>query len=222
MSSPKRAASGWRGSPDLWFDAAYTALAESGVDAVRILPLAKKLGLSRTSFYWFFEDRQALLTELLERWRTKNTGNLIKQSECYADSITEAILNVFDCWLDTQLFDSKFEFAVRSWAQRSATVAAALVKADEARIAALTEMFVRFGYQALPADVRARTIYLTQIGYISMKTKEDLATRMRRIPEYVEIFTGVRPLPRELERFFSRHGSAPRGSAGANLRKAAG
>jgi hypothetical protein len=53
--------------------------------------------------------------------------------------------------------------------------------------------------------VRSRTIYLTQIGYISTKTKEDLATRMKRIGNYVEIFTGKPPQARELNRFFSRN-----------------
>jgi hypothetical protein len=134
---------------------------------------------------------------------------LIAQSERYADSITEAILNVFDCWLDSDLFDSRLEFAVRSWAQQSVTVAREIKAADAARLDALQRMFIRFGYQEDPADVRARTIYLTQIGYISMKTKEDLATRMRRISDYVEIFTGKAPQARELNRFFSRNGYQP-------------
>ncbi len=194
-----------RGSGQLWLDAAYDILVESGVDAIRIVPLAKRLRLSRTSFYWFFETREALLEQLLERWRTKNTHNLLMQCERYADSIAEAILNVFDCWLDLTLFDSKLEFAVRSWAQQSDSVATAVGRADAARIRALTEMFIRFKFDSHAADVRARTIYLTQIGYISMQTREDLATRMDRIPNYVEIFTGVSVLPRELDRFRARH-----------------
>lgn len=56
---------GWRGSTEGWLEAAYEALKESGIDAVRVMPLAKRLGLSRTSFYWFFEDREQLLAALL-------------------------------------------------------------------------------------------------------------------------------------------------------------
>jgi AcrR family transcriptional regulator len=197
---------GWRGSAETWLETAYDALIEAGVDAVRILALAQKLKLSRTSFYWFFKDRDALLAALVERWRTKNTGGIVRQSQAYAESIAEAMLNVFDCWLDGDLFDSQFEFAIRSWALQSADVAAHVAEADSARIAALTAMFVRFGCDPAQADVRARTIYLVQIGYISMKVDEDLATRMRRIPEYVEIFTGQAPKPREIERFHARYG----------------
>jgi AcrR family transcriptional regulator len=199
---------GWRGSPEVWLGTAYETLIETGVDAVRILPLAQKLKLSRTSFYWFFKDRDELLAALLERWRAGNTGAIVRQSQAYAEGIAEAMLNVFDCWLDRSLFDSEFEFAVRSWGLQSAEVAAQVAAADAARIEALAAMFQRFGYSALEADVRARTVYLVQIGYISMKAAEPLAARMQRIPDYVEIFTGQAPQPREIERFHARHGFA--------------
>ncbi|PSH65707.1 TetR family transcriptional regulator [Phyllobacterium brassicacearum] len=201
--------SGWRGSTEGWLEAAYESLLESGVDSVKILPLAKKLNLSRTSFYWFFKDREELLLALVAKWRDKNTGNLVRQSEAYAESVAEAMLNVFDCWIDNSLFDSQFEFAVRSWALQSDSILAEVQQADQARLAALSRMFVRFGHEEVSADVRARTIYLVQIGYISMQTKEDLAVRMKRIPEYVEIFTGEAPQQRELDRFFARHGYVP-------------
>ena len=209
MDSTRADDAGGRGSRELWLAAAYESLVEAGVDAVRIQPLGKRLGLSRTSFYWFFQDREALLGALLDLWREKNSGNLAKPAAAYAERITEAILNVHDCWLDPLLFDSQFEFAVRSWALQSAAVAAEIEKADAARIAALASMFLRFGSSAVTADVRARTMYLTQIGYVSMKTREDLATRMGRIPHYVAVFTGTTPKPRELARFYARHAFSP-------------
>lgn len=196
---------GWRGSIDGWLEAAYDALLEGGVDAVKILPLAKRLKLSRTSFYWFFRDREELLAALIARWRDKNTGNLIRQAEAYAESIAEATLNVFDCWLDRNLFDAKFEFAIRSWALQSEEILKEVQAADNARLAALGRMFERFGHEPVAADVRARTLYLVQIGYISMQTEEDLELRLKRIPEYVAIFTGTAPEPREMDRFLARH-----------------
>lgn len=194
-----------RGSRDAWLEAAFELLLESGVDSVRILPLAKRLNLSRTSFYWFFKDREALLAALVERWREKNTLGLAGQTEAYAETISEAILNVFDCWLNPALFDSQLEFAMRSWALQSNEVSHEIETADKTRIDALTRMFTRFGHDELAANVRGRTIYLTQIGYISMNSQESLEVRMQRIPSYVEIFTGQVPQQRELRRFYARH-----------------
>lgn len=214
MGKPANTEAPAPGSLELWLHAAYELLLESGVDAVRIMPLAKRLKLSRTSFYWFFDDREALLAALLERWRTKNTGNLVRQAESYSESLPEAVLNVFDCWFDDRLFDSRLEFAVRSWAQQSKRVNAEVSAADVARLTALTSMFIRFRCNRIEADVRARTVYLTQLGYISQKAPEERAVRMRRIGKYIEIFAGTPAEPRELERFFARHGFKGKGCSG--------
>ena len=197
---------GWRGSPEVWLQAASEILVESGVENVKIATLAKRLNLSRTSFYWFFNDREALLTALMQSWKEKNTGNIIRQSEAYADSLAEATLNIFDCWLDNSLFDARFEFAIRSWSLQSNDILAEVHSADQLRLDALAAMFKRYGFNDIEADVHARTIYLVQIGYISMQTQESLEVRMQRIPEYVKTFTGEYPEPHELARFHFRHG----------------
>ncbi|MGH8290379.1 MAG: TetR/AcrR family transcriptional regulator [Steroidobacteraceae bacterium] len=210
MGKRPSSGAGASGSLELWLHAAYELLLESGIEAVRIMPLAKRLRLSRTSFYWFFDDRESLLAALLERWRTKNTGNLVRQAESYAETLPEAILNVFDCWFDDRLFDSRLEFAVRSWAQQSRRVAGEVTAADADRLRSLASMFVRFDCNRVEADVRARTVYLTQLGYISQKAPEQLGVRMKRIGKYIEIFAGVPAEPRELNRFFARHGYRPK------------
>ncbi|TNC72147.1 TetR/AcrR family transcriptional regulator [Rubellimicrobium roseum] len=199
---------GWRGSPEIWLDAAYEALVEGGVEAVKILPLAQRLKLARTSFYWFFKDRDELLGALADRWAGRNTGALVAATQAYAETESEAMLNVIGCFLDPAAFDARFEFAVRSWALRSPEMTGRIAMADRDRIAALTAMLERWGHALLDADVRARTIYLVQIGYISLQSNETLAERMRRIPTYVEIYTGQKPQPRELARFHARHGYA--------------
>ena len=197
--------SGWRGSKELWLEAAYQLLVEGGIDNVRILSLAKMLKLSRTSFYWFFKDREALLDALLLLWQEKNTSSLLRQAQAPAASLADATLNLFDCWLDNKLFDSILEHAIRSWGVQSPAVAQALKEADMLRMEAIKLMFVRHGSEPLVADVRSRALYLTQIGYISMNTQEDTATRLLRVPSYVAIFSGALPSQQELENFQQRH-----------------
>lgn len=199
-----------RGTADIWLDGAFELLLDSGIDSVRILPLAKKLGQSRTSFYWFFQDREALLEALVNRWREKNTGSVVRQAGAYADSLPEAMLNVTDCWFDETIFDARLEFAMRSWALQSAEIAAEIESADAQRISAICEMFSRFGVSELTADVCSRAIYLIQIGYITMQTIEDRDVRMKRLPEYVRVLTQQEPLPKEMDRFYARHGYVPK------------
>lgn len=196
---------GWRGTPEIWLDAAYDLLVEGGVEAVKVMPLAERLGLSRTSFYWHFPDREALLAGLVARWQAKNTGNLIARCEAEAATIAEALLHLFDCWYDDALFDSRLEFVMRTWSLTDASVAAAMNAADAERVAAITGLFRRFGYSETEADTRARTLYLTQVGYIALRSVESLDVRMVRIPAYVLTFSGVAPTEAEIAAFRGRH-----------------
>ena len=51
-----------RGSRDRWLNAAYQLLILGGIEAVKIMPLAKRLNLTRTGFYWFFAVSYTHLT----------------------------------------------------------------------------------------------------------------------------------------------------------------
>lgn len=196
---------GWRGSEDLWIDAAYRLLVETGVESVKVMTMAKTLGLSRTSFYWHFPDREALLDALVARWRDKNTGNLIGRTQLYSATIAEAVFNLFDCWITPELFDARLDFAIRNWAQTAPDLKRVLENADSARIDAIRAMFERHGYAPAQAEIRARNVYLTQVGYIAMMTEEPLDIRLARMPVYVEAFTGHAPDDADTERFMSRH-----------------
>lgn len=208
MSKPRKSA-GWRGSEELWLKAAYEILIESGVDAVKVMTLAKRLNLSRTSFYWHFEDRDTLLNALIGRWQEKNTGNLISQTRAYAETITEAMLNLFDCWLNPELFDARFDVAIRSWGQQDPKLKAIIEEVDTRRVAAIRAMFKRFGFRKAEAETRALTVYYTQVGYISLMVREPASARIRKMPGYVEIFTGIQPSKAEIRRFASRHQENP-------------
>ena len=45
---------GWRGSREAWLSVAKDILIDQGESAVTVQAMAKRLKLSRTSFYWFF------------------------------------------------------------------------------------------------------------------------------------------------------------------------
>ena len=198
--------SGWRGSREGWLEAAYAAFVAEGIEAVKILPLAERLGLSRTSFYWFFRNRDELLAALADMWDARTTDPLTAATAAYAETETEAMLNVIGCFLAPETFDAKLEFAMRGWGLKDTAIEARLHAADRARLSALGAMLERWGHAPQDADVRARTVYLVQIGYISMRVEETLEERLARIPNYVEIYTGRPPEAREMARFRARFG----------------
>ncbi|WP_027235649.1 TetR/AcrR family transcriptional regulator [Leisingera caerulea] len=192
-------------SEEDWLAAAYEVLTESGVEAVKVMPLAKRLGVARTSFYWHFKDREELLEAMVRRWEERNTGNLVARTEAYAESIAEAMFNLFDCWIDPGLFDARLDLAIRNWARNDCRLQERLDLADARREQAMTDMFIRFGYAEADALIRARAMIYTQIGYISMQVHESTEYRISLMPGWIEVFTGTRPAQRDLDRFLSRH-----------------
>jgi AcrR family transcriptional regulator len=60
-----------------WEAAALDALADDGVAGVAIEPLARRLGVTKGSFYWHFADRGALLRAALHRWEDSYTERVI-------------------------------------------------------------------------------------------------------------------------------------------------
>jgi AcrR family transcriptional regulator len=186
---------------DDWIKAALTILIEQGAGEVKILTLAERMGCSRSNFYWFFKDRDALLAELLAHWQSKNTAAIVDRATRPATRISQGVLNIFDCWADTNLFDSRLDFAVREWARRSDAVAAEVARADALRLQAIAALFSRFGASPTQAIVRARTLYFMQLGYYALEIEESAEERIALLPDYIEAFCGEAPDPEDTRMF---------------------
>ena len=184
-----------------WIEAALDMLISDGVESVRILTLGQKLGVSRSSFYWYFESRQDLLNQLLELWRNGNTRFIVERALRPAPSITQGVLNVFECWVDERLYNPRLDFAIRAWARHSADVGAIIDDADNVRLEAIRQMFLRQGYHEPDAFVRARVLYFMQIGYYSLEIVEPMMSRLSLVPAYLRSFTGREPLDGEVDAF---------------------
>ena len=63
-----------------WLNVAMDVLVTDGVEQVKVLALAERMGVSRSSFYWYFKSRQELLDALLTSWDQTNTAVLITQA----------------------------------------------------------------------------------------------------------------------------------------------
>lgn len=198
VPAPERPAANVKATRDDWLDAALAVLATEGVRRVAILPLSERLGVSRSSFYWYFRDRSDLLDELLARWARLNTRSILTQAEAPAATINEAVCNVFRCWVNPAIFSPRLDFAVREWARASKLVREVLDDADTLRTRALRTMFERFGYGPDDALIRARTLYYLQIGYYALDIRETLAERLALTPHYLRTITGVEPRPKDM------------------------
>ncbi|MEW9613238.1 TetR/AcrR family transcriptional regulator [Shinella sp. S4-D37] len=186
---------------EAWIEAGVAALLEEGIANVKIQVVAKTLGVSRSSFYWFFADLQELYRELLEYWLRKNTGPIIERALRPAPTVTKAVCHIFECWVDPELFSPRLDAAVRSWGQVDAAVREVVDQADDQRVDAVTRMFLRYGYPDEEAFVRARVLYFTQIGHYTLGMRDDREMRLRLLQPYLLSFTGRKGSQEEVAAF---------------------
>lgn len=184
---------------DDWLAVAMDVLVSQGIEQVKVLTLGERLGVSRSSFYWYFKNRQDLLDALLAVWENQNTGAIVEHTKMPADTITGAVCNLFRCFIDTDLFNHQLDFAVREWSRRSGPVRHVVDRSDAARVDAIRVMFERHGFAADDALVRARILYYMQIGYYALEMRETLETRLSFVPGYLKGFTGETPRQEEID-----------------------
>lgn len=178
---------------DDWLNIARDILVNDGVAEVKILKMAELLGVSRSSFYWYFENRNDLLNALLDEWSNRNTARIVAHCQKDARNASEALCNFFQCFVNPAIFDTRLDFAVREWARRYPALRARIDDADDTRIAAVVAMYARHGYDATDADARGRILYFMQLGYHALKETEPMDERMSRMVPYMRGFLGQEP-----------------------------
>src|SRR5881398_1004067 len=104
-----------------WIEEGLRALAAGGPDAVRIEPLAEALGVTKGGFYWHFDDRGALLQEMLDTWERVFVDEVIERVEGKGDDARAKLGHLFA--LASSMDELiKIELAIRDWARRDRAV----------------------------------------------------------------------------------------------------
>lgn len=152
---------------DDWLDAAYDAVADGGLDAVRVLTLAGRLGVTRGSFYWHFADHAELVSALLERWREREVAAVHAMRRDLRDDPTAELERLLDAALSRRgpdLKDVRFELALRAVGRRDEAVAAMLAEVDAERMALFEAKFQRLTGERRRSSELAALFYVAVVG----------------------------------------------------------
>lgn len=152
---------------DDWLAAAHAAVVEGGFDHLRVLLIAKALGVTRGSFYWHFSDHAELQAELLARWRQRQLAAINQLQAAAVDDPKAELERVLDAALaqaGADLEPMRFELALRGLGRRDAAVARLLAEVDALRLQLFEQKFRRLvGDPATALDL-ARLFYLAVVG----------------------------------------------------------
>lgn len=146
-----------------WIEEGLRALAGGGPDAVRIETLAQALGVSKGGFYWFFDDRPALLEEMLDAWERVMLDDVIERVESEPGDGRAKLRRLFT--LAGSIEDLlPIELAIRDWARRDKAVAKRLRRVDNRRMAYMRSLFSEFCEDDDDAEARSMLAFSLFVG----------------------------------------------------------
>ncbi len=150
---------------DAWIDAATEVLADEGIAGLRVEVLAKRLKVTKGSFYWHFRDRQDLLSGVLEQWRAGRIRDIIKQTSASAGNEFAQLHHILDVYSSRRnRRGMMIELAVRDWALRDDTAATVVAEVDRVRLCRARELFLACGVPAQEATNRCALLYAYVFG----------------------------------------------------------
>jgi len=151
-------------SADDWAQAALELIAEQGVAGVTVEPLARRLGVTKGSFYWHFSSRDALLQAALERWENyEQTVAFIPLRERVADP-RERLRRLIH--MIAEEYTSHAVYVALMKAADHPCVQPVIERVAQRRIDYLTVIFRQMGLAADAALYRAWMAHATYIGFL--------------------------------------------------------
>jgi AcrR family transcriptional regulator len=149
-----------------WVQTALDAIAEGGLAAVAVVPLAKQLGVTKGSFYWHFASREALVEAALTEWEQSHTAAVIAEIEATSDDPLQQLRLLFKRVTELAARD-RIELALLANADHP-TVQPVLDRVTRRRIEFAAGLFQRFGLSLPQAKRRALLAYSAYLGHAQL------------------------------------------------------
>ena len=157
---------------DDWVRAALDVMVEEGIGGVKIQRLCERLGVTKGSFYWHFEDLDAFLGEVARQW-AEDGAPMPGSLEGEPDPERQLLL-AMRLFADPRNRD--LARAMRDWARNDERARNAIRKADEAMFEQLKSALRSWGFADGEAEVRAKILYYSGVGYAHVGTLGDRET----------------------------------------------
>lgn len=119
-----------------WIEEGLRVLAEQGVDAVRVEVLARALQVTKGGFYGYFDDREALLSAMLDTWERESVDDVLERAQTAGDDVVSRMLIAGRLTFSNDRL-LPVDLAVRAWARRDPSVADRLRVVDDRRMTLL-------------------------------------------------------------------------------------
>lgn len=148
-----------------WQQAALDALSEGGLQNIAIEMIAKRLGVTKGSFYWHFDSRDALIQAALELWESQEQEQVFGRLDALPDA--QARLTALVSLVASELKAHKI-YSELLKAIDHPLVKPVLERVSKRRIDYLTASFRQAGLPRKQALNRALLVYASYVGFLQL------------------------------------------------------
>jgi AcrR family transcriptional regulator len=149
-----------------WEQQALVLIAEQGIRAVAVESLARRMGVTKGSFYWHFPNRDALLESSLLRWEKHDAANL--QASLGAISDPRDRLRSFFRRTGREKLTHDV-YSSLCMASDHPKVEPLLERVAARRMKHIEAAFGEIGFDPAEATHRARLTYSTYLGFLQLQ-----------------------------------------------------
>jgi AcrR family transcriptional regulator len=169
-------------SAEDWAQAALDLIAEQGVAAVAVEPLARRLGVTKGSFYWHFPSRDALLQAALERWERVEQEQVFGSVEAVPEP-RERLRALFQ--VVAHEARSHIIYCELLKALDHPTVKPVIERVSGRRLDYLTASLRQAGLGRVEAQHRARLAYAAYVGFLQLNQLHQPRMQHDEFEDYV-------------------------------------
>lgn len=175
-----------------WERAALQAISDGGLGAVAVEPLARRLGVTKGSFYAHFRDRDELVVAALGRWEQIHIESFTAVVERFQDP-AERLRALIE--LATSAARGHTVISRLLLESDDPRVVAALRRITEFRLTHIESAFHELGMPRRTAAHRATIAYAAYVGllHLAREVPERLADERALVRELLQALTGPRP-----------------------------
>ena len=149
-----------------WEQKALALIAEEGIRAVAVESLARRMGVTKGSFYWHFPNRDAFIEQSLLLWEKHDQDNL-KTSLGLITDPRDRLRSFFRRTGQEKLTHNVY--SALCIASDHPQVEPLLERVAERRMQHIESAFREIGFKDAEARHRARLTYSTYLGFLQLQ-----------------------------------------------------
>lgn len=161
-------------------------LSQSGIASVKIEAIARKLKISKGSFYHYFRDRADLLEAMLFYWEEHLTREVIGQMKNSGMSAKEQFQAlVYASFLHT----TKLQSAILAWANQDEQIVKRVKTIEHERVRYIERLFNEMGFHPADSAMRAEIGYFTFLGWIDRSSRNPALNSNQLADAFINLIT---------------------------------